>query len=463
MALGGGVWVTQNKILPGSYINVISAASTSAKLGERGIAAIALPLGTTSSETAGTIVRLTFRQFVNDSKELLPNAPESTMIALRELFCNATEVLVYDSYNGTQAATNAVVTIALNGTGTTTGVEITGGTTTVGTLGAETVNSAALSAGYTLQVNGESKDWTDDSSEVIPTSAVIVLTSNSTGPLAGTAKSDFEAITGAISVQVVDGKQQSQVNKPTPADICKALEPYYFNTLACYTDDQTEKADYINLVKSWREDVGKKVQAVVHDAEVAPDYEGIINVVSTVSDEGAPEHALVAWVTGAEAGCAVNASVTNKIYDGEYHIVCDHTQIELEDIILAGQFAFHLVYDDIRVLTDINSLTTVTETKGEDFKSNQTMRVIDQIANDIAYMFNTKYIGVIPNDQSGRTSLWADIVKHHQELETMRAIENFDSSQVVVERGNTKKSVVVTDAVIPVNAMEQLYMTLVIY
>ena len=34
MALGGGTFVTQNKILPGSYINVISAASASAELSE---------------------------------------------------------------------------------------------------------------------------------------------------------------------------------------------------------------------------------------------------------------------------------------------------------------------------------------------------------------------------------------------------------------------------------------------
>ena len=44
----------------------------------------------------------------------------------------------------------------------------------------------------------------------------------------------------------------------------------------------------------------------------------------------------------------------------------------------------------------------------------------------------------------------------------MRAIENFDSSLVTVEPGNTKKAVVVHDAVVPVNAMAQLYMTVVI-
>ena len=52
-----------------------------------------------------------------------------------------------------------------------------------------------------------------------------------------------------------------------------------------------------------------------------------------------------------------------------------------------------------------------------------------------------------------------DIVKHHTELQDIRAIENFSSENVTVEKGDTKKSVVVTDYVTPVNAMEQLYMT----
>ena len=88
--------------------------------------------------------------------------------------------------------------------------------------------------------------------------------------------------------------------------------------------------------------------------------------------------------------------------------------------------------------------------------------VIDQIANDIAKLFSTKYMGKIQNNKSGRVSLWADIVAHHKQLEAITAIENFDSSLVTVEQGATKKSVIVTDAVKVINSMSQLYMTVVI-
>ena len=345
--LGGGVFVTQNKILPGSYINFVNATRASATLGERGVVAIALPIG----KAAGTVIEITRTEFVTDSANILGKEYNSAdVIALREIFCHANKVYLYD-------------------------------------LGADDVL--------------------------------------------------------------------------TVSDAIKALEPYDFNVICAYTATESDVAQYIAAVKSWRDDMGKKCQVVAYNQD-NPNHEGIINEVSTVSDEGAPAHALIAWVAGAEAGCEINESCTNMLYDGEYTIVCDKTQSQLEDCIENGQIAFHLVYGDIRLLEDISSLTETTADKGEDFKSNQTIRVIDQIANDIAKLFNTKYLGKIPNNASGRVSLWADIVAHHRELEELQAIENFDSSLLTVEQGKTKKSVVVNDVVTVVNAMAQLYMTVVV-
>ena len=62
----------------------------------------------------------------------------------------------------------------------------------------------------------------------------------------------------------------------------------------------------------------------------------------------------------------------------------------------------------------------------------------------------------------GRVSLWNDIVKHHEQLQDLRAIENFTSDAVTVLPGETKKAVQVQDRVQPVAAMEQLYMTVIV-
>ncbi|MBQ3565907.1 MAG: hypothetical protein IJA12_01890 [Oscillospiraceae bacterium] len=116
----------------------------------------------------------------------------------------------------------------------------------------------------------------------------------------------------------------------------------------------------------------------------------------------------------------------------------------------------------MRVLTDINSLVTISDTKGKVFKSNQTIRVIDQIANDIAVIFNDNYLGTVPNDSAGRSALWNDIVTHHDSLMTARAIQDFTSKDITVSQGEDATSVVVTDAVTPVCAMEKLYMTVTV-
>lgn len=357
MALGGGVWVTQNKVLPGAYINFVNLANVASAVGNRGVVAIALPL---TAYKAGEVISITSNEFSLKAKEILaggnsettPAVPESSMVALREVFKHATKVHVYNAYVGE-----------------------------------------------------------DDEVEV--------------------------------------------------SAICAALEPYEFNVLACYTNVAADITAYIAQVKLWRDEYGKKCQAVVYNA-TAPEYEGVINVVSTVSDSGAPTHALVAWVAGAEAACPLNATCTNKVYDGEYTVVTNKTQAQLEACIKAGQIAFHLVYGKVRMLEDVTSLTITTADKGEDFKSNQTIRVCDQIANDIAYMFNSKYLGSIPNNASGRDALRADIYKHHRELEAIGAIENFDPSLLTVAQGDTKKSIVINDVVTVTNAMAQLYMTVVV-
>ena len=175
------------------------------------------------------------------------------------------------------------------------------------------------------------------------------------------------------------------------------------------------------------------------------------------------EHAIVYWATGAQAGVAVNKSLTNAKYDGELVLDTELTQVELTTALKAGKFMFHNVNGQIRILEDVNTLLTLTDTKGEVFQSNQTMRVCDQIANDIAVLFNERYVGVVPNDASGRSTLWGDITHYIGELEKIRAVENFNPDTVTCEQGDRKKAVLVTvNGLNVVNAMAQLYMSVII-
>ncbi|MPM46226.1 hypothetical protein SDC9_92924 [bioreactor metagenome] len=238
------------------------------------------------------------------------------------------------------------------------------------------------------------------------------------------------------------------------------IESYSFNTLGCLSTEDTVKGLFVAFTKRLRDEMGVKFQTVLYNK--CADYEGVINLKNTVNDADAKESGLIYWLTGASAGCDVNKSITNKLYDGEFSVSADYKQSQLETFIKGGYFVFHKVGEEIRVLEDINSFTSVTTDKNDDFTANQIVRVLDQIGNDIAVIFNTKYLGKVQNDKDGRVALWGDIVTYCKELETIRALENVTSDDITVEQGNDKKSVVVYCPIMPVCAMSKLYMTVVV-
>jgi hypothetical protein len=273
-------------------------------------------------------------------------------------------------------------------------------------------------------------DWKTDASLTV--SAGVKLTGGTNGTVDGTA-------------------HQTYLDK---------IEPYSFNTMGVVVTDDTTKNLYTAFVKRMRDQVGAKFQCVLHNKPA--DYEGIINVKNDAVDSDSVAD-LVYWVTGAEAGCAINKTLLNKKYDGEFTVDVDHKQSELESAMQNGEFMFHNVNGEIRVLADTNSFVSGTDEKSvEIFGENQCIRVMDQIANDIAVLFNTKYIGQVPNDAAGRISLWNDIVKHHNQLQDIRAIQDFSSDDVTVNQGEAKNSVVVGDAVTIIVGMAKLYMTVTV-
>jgi len=426
--LGGGTFTSQNKTLPGSYINFVSAAKASAVLGERGKVAIALPL-TWGADDA--IFELTADTFVKDSLKLLGFAYDSEEAkGLRDVFKNASVVYCYKLMNGGAKASNAIAEAKYKGSfGTKISTQIVAGTNSgsfeVSIFVDNTIvwSASVASVEQLKSFDNGYVNWT----------------------LADLAASDKTALTGAD----LDG---AAITAAQHSAFLDASESYLFNVIACLSSETAIVDLYVQEVKDMRENHGIKYQLVVFNDSA--DYEGVINVKNSLD--------ALYWVAGAEAACPINSTLTNALYTGEMDIPVNYSQAELENAITSGQFVLHRVGEEIRVLEDINSLVTVTEQKGEDFKNNQSIRVIDQIAMDIAALFNVKYLGKIPNDASGRISLWNDIVKHHQELVALRAIENFNPSDVVVDAGDTKKSVVVSDAVTIVNAISQLYMTVVV-
>ena len=428
--LGGGTFVTQNKILPGSYINFISVNKANAELSARGIATMPLEL---DWGVDGKIFEVTNEDFQKNSLKIFgyPYNHEK-LKGLRDLFLNIRTLYAYKLNNGAKA-TNTFATALYTGVrGNDLKVVITAN------VDNESKYDVKLFLGTTevdIQTVATANELIDNDYVVWNKNASLELTAGI-------------ALTGGENGTIDGASHQAYLDK---------IESYTFNTMGVVVTEDTIKSLYANFTKRLRDEVGAKFQVVLYNK--ASDYEGVINVKNKTTDEGYSEASIVYWVTGIQAGCEVNKSCLNKKYDGEFTVDCDYTQAQLEAAIKAGEFTLHYVGAEVRVLNDNNSLVTTTDEKGEIFKENQTIRVIDQIANDIANLFNTKYLGVVPNDESGRISLWADIVKHHTQLQDIRAIENFSDSDVTVGQGDSKKAVLVSDKITIVNAMGQLYMT----
>lgn len=421
---GGGQWTTQNKVLGGAYINFISAARVTTNLSERGVASMPLELDWGADNVMMEVAQ---EDFIKNSLTLFGYAyTDDKMQPLRELFAHATKAYIYKLTSGGAKAENTYATAKCCGIrGNDLKVAIAANVDGDGFdvklyLDAQLVDSQTVASAADLKENA----WVTWKETALDATAGVPLAGGTNGTVNG------------------DGHQK----------YLDLLESYTVNTIGASVSDATTAKLYAAFAKRMRDKVGAKFQAVLYNC--AADYEGVINV------KNSPD--VIPWVVGLEAACGVNATCTNAIYDGELEIDTAYTQTQLENAVKAGEFVLHSVGTEVRVLEDINSLVTLTEDKNELFQSNQTIRVLDQIAMDIASLFNTKYHGKVQNNESGRVSLWNDIASHHKQLEQLGAIENFSEDDVAVSAGSEKRGVYVEDKVTIVNAMSQLYMTVVI-
>ena len=431
--LGGGTFTAQNKKLPGTYINFASASRASASLSDRGIVAIPLLM---DWGAADEVFEVSNEKFVNNSLKIFGyDYSHDKMKGLRDLFKNTKTLYAY----------------RLNGKGTK-------ATNTYAEAKYPGIRGNDLKIIISKNVDDETKF---DVKTVLEFKEMDVQTVKNSSELVANDWVTFKSaeLQETASTPLASGTNGTEVTTSEYQAFLNAIESYSFNALGCPVEDSKINELFVTFTKRMRDEVGAKFQTVVYRKPA--DYEGVISVENEVTDD-VNKASVVYWTTGAQAGCAVNKSLTNTAYDGEFKIKVDYTQSQLADALESGKFIFHNVTGEVRVLEDINTFTSVTDEKSIYFSNNQTIRVIDQIANDVAALFNTKYLGKIPNIASGRISLQSDVVAIHRALEDIQAIENFSADDIVVAQGDTKKSVVLTDKITVINAMSQLYMSCVI-
>jgi hypothetical protein len=431
MALGGGNWISQNKELPGAYINNVSLANATATLSDRGICTMPLELDWGADDKVFTV---TSEDFQKNSLSLLGYAySDERLKGLRDLFIGAKTLYAYRLNGNGQKAKNDYATALYSG-----------------------VRGNSLK--IVVQTNADQENMFDVLTYMGTTKVDEQTVANAADLVANdyvTFKSDKELeltagtpLSGGTNGEVTGDSYQSYADK---------IESYRYNTMGIVSTEKSIISLFNAFNKRLRDDEGINFQLVTY--QNLADYLGVISVKNKTTDDGWSEASLVYWVTGKQCSCPVQSSLEATKYNGEFTVDTSYTQADLKKAIKNGEFVLHNVDENIEVLVDINTLVTTTDTCGDIFKENQTIRVIDQLGNDDALCFNNKYRGKVPNNAAGRTALWMDLVKIRQELLKLGAIENFSDSDVVVNQGNTKKSIVVDSVITVVNAMSQMYMT----
>ena len=444
MALGGGVWQTQNKKMPGTYINFISKVRATVNMGERGRVAIPLVLDWGVDDK---VITVTAEDFQKNSMKLFGyDFSHKKIQGLRELFSNAKIVYFYKLGKGAVKATNDLAEALYAGSrGNDISVSINQDIDSVDKY--VVITNIKNDSGFTVLDTQTVKKWDDlkDNDYVkFKRSGELKDAITAGKPLAGGKNADT----------ITTGDYQSFLDK---------IESYNFNILACPTDDKSTQDLLISFTKRCRENVGAKFQVVVHDYKNA-DYEGVISVKNDIVGVDVPTYGLVYWLSGIEASCSVNESCTNRAYTGGYTVMTDYKQLDLEQAIDDGMLILHNGEKGLpTIVRDINSFTSFSKKKNEDFSSNQVIRVLDQHAMDIAALFNKMYLGKEPNDKDGRIALWSDIVAYEKEMQRIRAIQNFKPEDVPIpQQGQNKETVLAEYAIQPVMCMEKLSMNIII-
>lgn len=450
--MAGGTWASQNKTLPGAYVDIYSKKTS-----------------TTSVDDVNGVVMTTISGLdwgqngvveVNQSSDFLAlfgvtiDAP--ALLGLKQVLLNARTAYVYN-FNGGTASTGTLTILPWSftakhpgQTGNTISVSIAPDPSKAGRfivktlLATQVVNVQTVATASELVAN----------SYIIPTVKSDDVNDNGASKLA-------ELVTG-VTVTMAGGTTDTVGSLD---DFIMAAETYEYNTIVAPMSDN--EAGIHALLASTairlRDNQGRKVQAVIPAIEgYDPDHEGVIviaNGVKMATGQVYNTSIMAGWFAGVTAAAAINRSLTYKTVPGGVDVVPRLNEEAQISAVQSGQLVFDASRNLVRVLVDINTLHTFTSTKGNEFSKNRVLRVLDVIANNTRETWEDNFIGQVTNNATGRDLFKANRAEYLAQLQAQGAVENFITDDIIVSQGNNKDSVVVSINVQPTDAMEKLYMT----
>ena len=220
-------------------------------------------------------------------------------------------------------------------------------------------------------------------------------------------------------------------------------------------------------IKLLRENVGIKVRAVIPNTTNAVyNYEGVSTVLNGyVLNDGTviTPNIAAARFAGMSASATPDQALTYTQLDDAVEAKPKLNNDKTIAALNAGQIVFTTrAGSRVVIEQDINSLTKYTSEKSKDFSKNRIIRTLDEICTNTTQTFETSFLGKVSNNEAGRNVFKANRIGYLTDLQNKNMIRDFENSDLTLSQGDEKDAVLMELYVTPVDAMEKLYVNLIV-
>ena len=214
------------------------------------------------------------------------------------------------------------------------------------------------------------------------------------------------------------------------SEILEALtyfEGVEFNLMCMPSAETSDVTAIKTFIKKMNDVVKYKCDAIL--ANDKADSEAIINYTAkniVVGGESVTTANHTARIAGLIEGTPLHQSITFATLS-DVDAIENLTKEEADRRIDAGELILVREMGKARVARGVNSLTTLTDTKGNAFQKIKLRKTLNLIHNDLRRVIVEKYIGKVPNNYDNKCVLITEIKNYLDELATEQLIEKVNT------------------------------------
>ena len=203
----------------------------------------------------------------------------------------------------------------------------------------------------------------------------------------------------------------------TDGDISVALErlknkQWYYLTVPGVTEE--EKEIVLQFIKEQRTQFHRTFKSVLPNC--AADTEGIVNFATDNIKVGTKTYTTTEYcarIAGILAGLPLNRSATYYVLPEVESITESETPDEDVD---SGKLILINDGTKIKIARGVNSLTTFTDEKGQDFSKIKILEAVDMIRDDVRTTFEDEFVGKVENSYDNKIVFIAAVNKYFKDL-----------------------------------------------